>query len=348
MANMIELKHISKTYRLKGKAVPALKDISLQLAQGSIFGVIGPSGAGKSTLIRCVNLLEQPDTGDVIIDGHNLTAMSPKALRDARKQIGMIFQHFNLLSSRTVYQNIALPLQLSGMDSDSIKPRVNNLINLTGLSEKADQYPNQLSGGQKQRVAIARALANEPKVLLCDEATSSLDPETTHSILQLLKKINRALNITILLITHEMDVVKEICQRLAIIEDGRIIEEAKVLEFFSNPKTDTAKRFIRSSIEHKLPEAIQERITDKPTPESNPLWRIAFLGQAASEPLISKVIQHYQVDLNILLGNLELIGDETFGTMLVEASGSQEQLQKGFTFLKSKGIHIETIGYVCK
>lgn len=340
---MIELRHLSKIF---STGITALDDINLSIQRGEIFGVIGPSGAGKSTLIRCVNLIEQPSAGQVIIDKQDLTSLRPSELRAARKKIGMIFQHFNLLSSRTVYNNIAFPLEISGHSKNEIANIIHPLLELTGLTEKKDFYPSELSGGQKQRVAIARALTNKPHVLLSDEATSALDPHTTHSILQLLKNINEELGVTILLITHEMEVVKEICHRLAIIEHGKIIEESNVLEFFIDPKTDTAKKFIRSTIRHKLPEAMQKRISNKPETDSDILLRLSFLGKTAQEPLIANLIKVYAIDINIIQANIEVIRDEITGVTVVQISDRENNLQAALEYLREKGVHVEVIGYV--
>jgi D-methionine transport system ATP-binding protein len=338
---MIELINVSKTFY--GHKV--LDHINLKVAPGEVFGIIGPSGAGKSTLVRCVNMLERPSEGTVIVAGKNLTQMNDRQLREERKHIGMIFQHFNLLSSRTVYDNIALPLKISGFSHKQIDKEVQPLLELTGLTEKKKFYPNQLSGGQKQRVAIARALANKPRVLLSDEATSALDPQTTHSILQLLKDINENLGLTILLITHEMDVVKEICHHLAILEAGSIIEQAEVLEFFSRPKTKIAKQFIRSSLQHKLPDVIQARLSREKVPNSDTLLRLSFVGSVAQEPLIAHLVQNYQVDINILQANIEVIRDEIIGVMLIQANCDDSTLKKSIDFLEGKGIYVEVIGY---
>ena len=271
---MIELKNITKSFRQKDRIVTALSGVSLTVAAGKIFGVIGASGAGKSTLIRCVNLLELPTSGEVIVDGQNLTGLSRQQLAKARRQIGMIFQHFNLLSSRTVFENIAFPLELDNIPEDEIKKRVTDLLKLVGLEEKYNDYPSSLSGGQKQRVAIARTLASNPKVLLCDEATSALDPATTSSILALLKDINRRLNITILLITHEMSVVKAICDEVAVISDGKLIEQGSVSTIFSRPKTDLARRFIASTIKIEIPDDYKERLSQHTTDaDKRPLLR---------------------------------------------------------------------------
>ena len=244
---MIELKNISKDFGSGEKAVHAVRDVSLSIGSGEIFGIIGFSGAGKSTLVRCINLLERPSSGSVFVAGQDLTALSAKDLRAARKKIGMIFQHFNLMPSRTVAGNVAYPLKGSGLSKEDIQKKVATLLELVGIGDKADAYPSQLSGGQKQRVAIARALANDPQVLLCDEATSALDPQTTKAILHLLKHLNETLGITIVLITHEMAVVKEICDRVAVMEYGRVVEQGEVFTVFAEPKQDITKSFIHTT-----------------------------------------------------------------------------------------------------
>lgn len=338
---MIELINVSKAFY--GHKV--LDNINLKVAPGEVFGIIGSSGAGKSTLVRCVNMLERPNEGTVVVAGKNLSQMNDRQLREERKHIGMIFQHFNLLASRSVYDNIALPLKMSGFSRKQIDKEVQPLLELTGLLDKKNFYPNQLSGGQKQRVAIARALANKPRVLLSDEATSALDPQTTHSILQLLKDINQNLGLTILLITHEMDVVKEICHHLAILEAGSIIEQAEVLEFFSRPKTQIAKQFIRSSLQHTLPDIIQKRLSHEKVPNSDTLLRLSFVGSVAQEPLIAHLVQNYQVDINILQANIEVIRDEIIGVMLIQANCDDNALKKSIDFLESKGVYVEVIGY---
>lgn len=330
-----EFTHLLQTVR-------AVDEVSLHVEPGEIFGVIGPSGAGKSTLLRCVNYVEAPKQGKVIVDGTDLSTLSASDLRVFRKNVGMIFQGFNLLSSCDVYNNIALPLKIMDQDHQVIQDKVLSLLELVQLSDKKNHYISQLSGGQKQRVAIARALANNPKILLSDEATSALDPQNTHAILQLLRKINKELGVTILLITHEMDVAKEICDRIAIMEHGKIIEEANVVEFFANPKTDLAKLFIKRHTQENLPETIRLRLSD----EGYPLWRLSFLGKAAEEPLIAHLIQEVRLKLNILQANIEPLRDQMMGTMIVEAEGDEVQITQGMQFLRSKGIHVETIGYV--
>jgi D-methionine transport system ATP-binding protein len=343
---MITFEQLSKYFGTGEHRVAAVDGVNLSVAPAKVMGVIGPSGAGKSTLIRCANLLERPDLGRVLVDQVDLTALNPVELSQARKKIGMIFQQFNLLSSRNVYDNVALPLELAGEDKKSIRQKVLPLLELTGLTSKEKAYPQQLSGGQKQRVGIARALANQPKVLLSDEATSALDPETTHAILRLLKEINEQLGVTILLITHEMEVVKEICHNLAIMEHGKIIEQADVIEFFGNPQTDLARRFIQKDAKEHLPLAVKARLHTENTPNSHPLWHLSFLGASSQEPLIAHLMQELAITLNILQADIELIRDVTMGTMITEVIGNSSNIQAGLTYLQNKGVHVEVIGYV--
>ncbi len=343
---MIELKNINKIYPNAMGGVQALTDINLQVSAGEIVGVIGKSGAGKSTLIRCINLLERPSSGSVHIANQDLTAMSASQLREARQQIGMIFQHFNLLSSRTVFENIALPLKLEGKKSSDINSAVMPLLELTGLLEKKDFYPAQLSGGQKQRVAIARALVTHPKVLLCDEATSSLDPHTTQLILSLLKEINTRLKLTILLITHEMEVIKSICDRVAVIDHGKIIEINNIVELFTKPQTKIARHFVDTCLKHELPEILQQQLLTDREPNAFPVIRIYFQGHAASEPLIAHLIQKIGLELNILQANLEFIQNFTVGIMVAAVLDNQEHLQKGMEYLNQHSVRVEIIGFI--
>lgn len=345
---MIELQHLTKTYQTNKGIFTALEDINLQVAPGEIFGIIGHSGAGKSTLIHCVNMLETPSHGKVIIDNAELSKMSGSQLRQARRKIGMIFQSFNLLSSRTVYENICLPLEIDKQSAKQINKIVTPLLELTNLLDKSDAYPQQLSGGQKQRVAIARALANNPRVLLCDEATSSLDPESTRSILNLLHDIKQKLNLTILLITHEMDAIKQICDRVAILHQGKLLEQASVVDFFIRPQTAIAKDFIKSSIRQELPYYLQKLISQDPTSTDNPIYRISFQGHAATEPIIAQLMLLHNLSVNILQANIEFIHEELMGIMLIELSGSVEAQQNGLKFLQSKGLIVEYLGHVAR
>ncbi|WP_419535582.1 methionine ABC transporter ATP-binding protein [Endozoicomonas sp.] len=342
---MIELNNLTKVFAAGGTEVKAIDGVSLTVPEGTIYGVIGSSGAGKSTLIRCVNLLEKPTSGQVLVDGQDLTLLSEKSLRQARHNIGMIFQHFNLLSSRTVYDNVALPLELAGATKSEIEQAVLPLLELTGLDSKRNSYPAQLSGGQKQRVAIARALASKPKVLLCDEATSALDPQTTRSILALLKDINRQLKITILIITHEMDVVKTICDRVAIMSFGKIIEENEVEQFFLNPQTDLAKEFVRSAIHEKPVAEIEARFQSDPSDGARPVVRITFVGQGVVQPLITKAARQFNTDFNILQADIETVNEKAMGFLMVEIMGEPEGIEQSLQFLKAN-VQVEVIGYV--
>lgn len=343
---MIEINRVNKVFYQGEKEINALRDINLSIEQGTIFGVIGSSGAGKSTLIRCVNLLEKPTNGHVIVDGIDLTQLSNQELTLARRKIGMIFQHFNLLSSRTVFDNIALPLELAGTTKSDIKTKVNELLQLVGLADKSESYPSNLSGGQKQRVAIARALASEPTVLLCDEATSALDPATTQSILELLKEINRKLNLTILLITHEMDVVKSICAEVAIIGDGELVEKGPVGEIFAHPKTELARDFIRSTMDLSIPEDYKARLVEQRVDNSYPLVRLEFTGASVDAPLISQVAREFNIDISILSSDMDYAGGVKFGLMLAEFFGTEQAAEQAVAFLRDHKVNVEVLGYV--
>ena len=344
--HLIELKNISKDFGSGEKAVHAVRDVSLSIGSGEIFGIIGFSGAGKSTLVRCINLLERPSSGSVFVAGQDLTALSAKDLRAARKKIGMIFQHFNLLASRTVYDNIAFPLEIQGLSKSEIDKRVRPLLELVQLESRANYYPSQLSGGQKQRVGIARALASNPKVLLCDEATSALDPQTTKSILHLLQDINKKMNLTIVLITHQMEVVKTICDRVAVIESGDIIEEGPMIDVFTNPQHPTTKEFTKSVINAELPDIVKQmKLSDTYTEGSKLLVRISFIGDSASEPIISGMVKHFDVDVSIISGNTDQLKDVLFGTLLIEISGNRERIKNALEYLHQQHLKTEVIGY---
>lgn len=343
---MITLENVSKTYGSGTQAIHALKPTDLHVPQGAIHGVIGLSGAGKSTLIRCVNLLERPTTGRVFVDGQELTALDAKALNRARHRVGMIFQHFNLLSSRTVFDNVALPLELMGVAKREIRERVQPLLDLTGLSDKADKYPAELSGGQKQRVAIARALASRPKVLLCDEATSALDPQTTASILELLQDINRKLGLTILLITHEMEVVKAICHKVGLISAGELVEEADVGDFFTAPSTRLGRDFLNAFLELEPPQALVDRLETQAGPHTHPVVRLAFTGDAVATPLVSRLARDCQVDVSILEAKVESIQERTLGLMIAELIGSPEKTREALDYLENHDLQVEVLGHV--
>lgn len=344
---MIKIVNVEKTYTSKSGNISALKGVSLEIEPGEIFGIIGQSGAGKSTLIRCINRLETPTKGEVFVDGKNITAMNERELIQARYQIGMIFQHFNLLASRTIYDNVAFPLEIQGVNKSEIKKRVEPLLELVGLSDRADYYPSQLSGGQKQRVGIARALATNPKVLLCDEATSALDPQTTKSILELLKDINEKFKLTIVLITHEMQVIKEICDRVAVIEGGLIIEQGSILEVFTEPKQDTTKDFISVINSQDLPKILTHiKLSPTPITNGNLLLRLSFIGDATEEPMVGGLVKRFGVDVSILYGNIDYIKKVPYGTLLVEICGSQDKIQASLDYLQTQNLKTEVIGYV--
>lgn len=344
---MIILNEINKIYPTPTGEVTALRNINLRVKPGEIFGIIGRSGAGKSSLIRCVNLLEKPTKGQVFVDGQELTALSPADLRIARRKIGMIFQHFNLLTSRTVYDNIALPLELYGYSHKKIADMINPLIELTGLTDKLKHYPSQLSGGQKQRVAIARALASQPKVLLSDEATSALDPETTHMILELLKNIRDKLNLTILLITHEMSVIKECCDKVAILKNGELIEENDIGEFFIHPKTTAAKKFISSSLSKNIiPNAIRDHLLSAEQTDTHPVWHLRFVEKTVTQPVISQLIKQFNLRINIVQANVEYVKQHAMGMMVLAVNGDKNSLQTAMQYLKNIGVEVEVIGHV--
>lgn len=344
---MIELQHIDKVYHTASGDLHALKDINLTINEGEIFGIIGLSGAGKSTLVRCINMLEKPTSGKVMVDGQEMTALAEEQLRKARQNIGMIFQHFNLLSSRTVFGNIAFPLEIQGMDKAAIQKKVEPLLDLVGLKDRADHYPSQLSGGQKQRVGIARALASDPKVLLCDEATSALDPQTTESILNLLRDINKRLHITIVMITHQMNVVKEICDRVAVIENGEIIEQGSMVDIFTNPQKATTKEFVASIQHNDLPDFVKKLDIHKDYKAGDKaLVSLSFIGDSAGEPIVSVLIKEYDTNVNILTANIETLQDTPFGTLLIEVEGDEDHLKKALDYLHERKVKDEVIGYV--
>lgn len=336
---MIELSELTKSFNHH----IALQDVNLFVQEGEIFGIIGKSGAGKSTLLRCVNLLERPDQGDVIVDGESLLQLSPKALRQARHKTAMIFQHFNLLNSKTVYDNIALPMRIQGLDESVIEAKINELLPLVELSDKASAYPAHLSGGQKQRVAIARALSCSPKILLCDEATSALDPKITDAILALLKRINQLYGITILLITHEMDVVKRICHRLAVMEHGRIIEIAALANVFTK-KDSIARQMLYSQLSPQLPPCLMSRLST--VPNDKPLLRLFFEGNEATIPFISQTSRELNLDINILLANIDRFNTVTCGVLVIELNADQNMLGAFTQRCEQFSLSVEILGYV--
>lgn len=341
---MIELKQVSKTFHDKSGQVHAVREVDLNIGDGEIFGIIGFSGAGKSTLVRCINLLERPSAGRVIIDGEDLTSLDQKRLRQVRKKIGMIFQHFNLMRSRTVRQNIAFPLKKSGLDKAEKEKKINSLLELVGLWEKGDVYPSKLSGGQKQRVAIARALANDPKVLLCDEATSALDPQTTKSILGLLKEVNEKLGITIVLITHEMAVVKDICDRVAIMEKGRVMEAGDTLTLFTHPEEKVTRDFIDTAGNiGKIHELIEAGHALTKLKDGERMVLLTYSGENAGEPLISYLAREFDVKANIIYGNIDYLKEKPLGKLVVTLSGKPEEMVKAEDYIRSLGVEMEAI-----
>lgn len=337
---MIELKNVYKTFTRKGIAIDALKGIDLKVDEGDIFGVIGYSGAGKSTLIRLVNYLERPTEGQVWVAGRDLGTYNDKELRAAKKNIGMIFQHFNLLESKKVFDNVAIPLVLLKKNKEEIRKRVLELLAFVGLSDKAGSYPSELSGGQKQRVGIARALASNPSILLCDEATSALDPQTTHSILQLLKKINAEYNITVMIITHEMSVIQEICNKVAVMEEGRIIEQGSVLDVFGRPKHQTTQNFVKTVIQNSMTSSVQKSVKTEP---GSHRYKLNFVGESASEPILYEMIRSYNIKFNILFANMTEIQETTLGTMIIEFSGEIAEINQALSFLTSNGVGVEEV-----
>lgn len=341
---MIEIINVKKTYDTGKEKVEALKGVSLKVEPSDIYGVVGYSGAGKSTLIRCINLLERPDSGSVFINGTDIMNQSQKQLEKTRQRIGMIFQHFNLLRSKTVYENVAFPLRYLHKSKKEIKEKVTELLALVDLRDKADSYPSQLSGGQKQRVAIARALASEPQILLSDEATSALDPQTTDSILHLLLKLNRQLGLTIVLITHEMYVIKEICSKVAIMENGSIVEQGDTFDIFSNPKSEIAKRFTASMFKSDSVDKLLSQPELKQTvKDGGRLLHLMFVGNDANNAYISEVIKKFGVDISIIYGAIELVQSKPIGSLYIIVKGDDEKIEEAIGYLKKEGVHVSVL-----
>jgi D-methionine transport system ATP-binding protein len=344
----IAIESVSKVYpsSTQNAAVSALNKVTLAVPRGAIYGVIGRSGSGKSTLLRLLNGLEKPTSGRVITDGAEVSALPEYALRAVRRRIGMIFQNFNLLSSRTVFENVALPLELAGVKSPAIERRVAPLLDLAGLADKKNRYPAELSGGQKQRVGIARALATEPAVLLSDEATSALDPETTQSILELLKEINRLTGLTIVLVTHEMQAVKSICGQVAVFDHGELIEEGPVYELFAHPKSELTRRFVAEVTGGGIPDDVAKRLSTVQTPGGQAVLRIVFTGQHATDPVLSRIARQLDAEINILSGQVDRIGGEPFGSLIVAVPPSDGIVDAFTHLLESYGLKAEVLGYV--
>ncbi len=346
---MILLENIHQTYPGPKGPVHALRGVDLEIGAGEVFGIIGRSGAGKSSLVRTVNLLNRPSQGRVEVAGRVLTALDAAGLRQARREIGMIFQHFNLLSSRTVFDNVALPLELSGMPRREIRARVAPLLELVGLGELGERYPSQISGGQKQRVGIARALASRPKVLLSDEATSALDPETTRSILGLLQRINRELGLTIVLITHQMQVIKQVAERLAVMEAGRIVEQGETLKVFSHPAHEVTRSLLDDVVPQELPANVLERVRallGAPGQPPSSLLRLVFAGDESDRPLLSDLVRRFGLDLNIVHGQIDEVQGRPFGNLAVVASGAREQLDAALGHLRGAGVRVQEVAHV--
>ncbi len=341
---MIRLEHITKTYVNAGKKFNAADDVSLEIGKGEIFGIIGFSGAGKSTLVRCINLLERPDSGKVLIDGKDITSLRGAELRRQRKKIGMIFQHFNLFASRTVLQNVIFPIRYSGKSRAELKAKAMELLELVGIADKAGAYPSELSGGQKQRAAIARALASDPEILLCDEATSALDPQTTESILRLLKSLNAKLGITIVMITHQMNVVKEICTRTAVMENGKVVEQGDVFEIFANPQKPVTRAFVdTTSTLSRINELLEQNSPLVQLKPGQKILRFKYLERSACEALVSTISRKFSIDLNIIFGSIEIIGDNPIGGLVVIADGKEDDIRAAVKYLCDINVGVEVI-----
>ena len=341
---MIEFKNITKHFLTKKNSVHALNDVSFQIDDGEIFGIVGFSGAGKSTLVRMINGLEKPSSGQVLVDGNDLGKLNKKELRAMRKQIGMVFQQFNLLNSKTVYENVAMPLILNKEDKQMIDKRVKEMLAFVELSDKLQSYPDQLSGGQKQRVAIARALANDPEIILSDESTSALDPRTTRAILDLLKKVNKELGITIVVITHEMQVIKDICDRVAVMKDGQVVETGTVFDIFANPKKQITREFVENTSNmSRIYELVDSRSPVVALKPGEAILRFRYLERNVSEALVSQLSRKFDLDLNIIFGSIELIGENPIGGLVVIAQGTAENINRAIQYLENKNVGVEVI-----
>ncbi len=353
---MIKISNLNKTYHLKDKDVKAIQDVNLSIKEGEIFGIIGYSGAGKSSLIRCINLLEKPDYGEIIVDDvklcqmtnikgqDKLVTLSEKELRKTRKNIGMIFQHFNLLERLTVFENIAFPLRHTKMRKNDINKRVHELIDLVGLNDKINVYPKQLSGGQKQRVAIARAIASHPKVLLSDEATSALDPDATESILNLLKDLNKKLGLTIVMITHEMSVIKSICAKVAVMEEGKIVESGDVYSIFSNPQSDVTKKFVAStSVLHHVDDLLYHSIIQED--KNGKLVKLIYQKTTVKDAIISEVSRKYNVNVSIILATIEILEDAPLGGIIALLQGNIRNINQAILFFQNNDVKVEVINH---
>ena len=336
---MIELIGVTKAFETDHGRVLAADNVSLKIEKGEIYGIIGFSGAGKSTLVRCINLLERPDSGKVLVGGEDITTLRGRALREKRRKIGMIFQQFNLFATRTVEDNVAFPLRYRKIPKTAIREKVTRLLAIVGLSDKAKSYPSELSGGQKQRVAIARALASDPEILLCDEATSALDPQTTEQILELLKNLNTELGITIVLITHEMQVIKKICHSVTVLENGRVAESGKVYDIFANPKADVTRSFAMTAGGLSVSGEALEKERRLP----GKVLKLKFLDDSAGKAIISRLSRDYGIDFNIINGNIETIDGRTLGTLVVRAEGDEDKIEKAINDMSENGVKVGVI-----
>ncbi|KIC77726.1 methionine ABC transporter ATP-binding protein [Streptococcus constellatus] len=345
---MIQLEHIDVTFQQKKRQIQAVKDVTLHIQEGDIYGIVGYSGAGKSTLVRVINLLQVPTSGKIIVDGDVLfdkkVTLTAEQLRRKRQDIGMIFQHFNLMSQLTAEENVAFALKHSGLSKEEKKEKVHTLLELVGLADRAENYPSQLSGGQKQRVAIARALANDPKILISDESTSALDPKTTKQILTLLQDLNQKLGLTIVLITHEMQIIKDIANCVAVMQDGQLIEEGSVLDIFSNPQQDLTKDFISTAtgIDEAMDKIEQQEIV-KHLASNSLLVQMKYAGTSTDEPLLNEIYKHHQVTANILYGNIEILGGTPVGELVVVLSGQKENLVAAKTAICEAGVQLTVL-----
>ncbi len=341
---MIDLKNIDVVFSSDDRVVTAVKDVNIHVNRGEIYGIVGYSGAGKSTLVRTINLLQRPTQGEVIVNGQDMMSLSTSELRQARKKIGMIFQHFNLMEQRTIFENMAFPLKGSGLTQQEIAKKVAELLDLVGLEQKSDSYPSQLSGGQKQRVAIARALANDPDVLLCDEATSALDPKTTTSILNLLSELNQKLGLTIVIITHEMSVVKDLCHRVAVMENGEVLEQGTIVEMFTNPQRTLTKEFINTAthFDQEIVTVLSHSTTERLREEGD-LVRLSYVGQKTTEPIIAHLVRAYNVDVNIIYGHVEILQDIPVGNLFIAIKGDPSNIEDAINYLKENQVIVETL-----
>ncbi|BBO00135.1 methionine ABC transporter ATP-binding protein [Sporolactobacillus terrae] len=335
---MIRLEHISKTFRVGKNKIEALKDVSLEVNKGEIFGVIGFSGAGKSTLIRCINLLERPTNGKVFVEDRDVLTLNKKDLRKLRRKIGMIFQGYNLLETATVYENIATPLRLEGVSKDEIKQRAEKYLDIVGLTDRRNAFPSQLSGGQKQRVAIARALAHEPEILLSDEATSALDPNTTDAILELLLRVNKELGITIFLITHELNVIQRICDRVAVMENGKVVEQGSVVDVFTRPQQAMTKQFISNEAKFAIPVQLKGELL-----KTGKLVKLTFLGESSKDPVLATLAKQFDVLPSIIAGGIDQLKDQSVGNLLVHIKGDQSKVETAVKFLHEQDVLVEEV-----